>query len=72
MSKNRSSILGSLLSGMGRWFANMLGICAIAGGLGTGAGLFMGLPFVWALACGGAAIVLVLALYLFLMSGGDL
>jgi len=55
---------------IGRWFAKILGISAVAGSVGTITGLILGAPFYpWALICGASAIIIVLALYLFLISG---
>lgn len=61
-----------MLRGIFGWFAGALGICLVAGGIGTGAGVYMGLSLPGALMVGGFAIILVLAVWLFLMSGGDL
>lgn len=77
MSNNRSgndfsSVFMKVLRDIFGWFAGVLGICLVAGGIGTAAGFFIGLPYTLALGCGLLAIVLVLAVWLFMMSGGDL
>lgn len=63
-----ANIFLSVLGSMFRWFASLLGVCLVAGVIGAGAGLYVGLPFMGALGAGVLAILIVLGLWLYMMS----
>lgn len=75
MTNNNSgprSVLGGILRDILRFLGNLVGVCLVAGAIGTVAGLYMGLSFSGALLIGLGAIILVLAIFLVLRAGGDL